>query len=125
MAGKKLVFKIKPKEKEKPKKGKALVFKIKGQPKTKAKVKVTKKITGQPKKVTKPVTATYAITGQPSVKKVTKKVPKVVKTKGGEYPVYKKKTKAATGFRAAFAVARKAGKKIFTWQGRKYTTKVK
>lgn len=49
----------------------------------------------------------------------------VKKTKAGNYPVYSKKSSAAKSFRSAFADARKSGKKTFTWQGRKYTTKVK
>ena len=48
-----------------------------------------------------------------------------VKTKGGDYPVYKKDSAEAGDFRGAFAAARKAGKKEFTWQGRKYNTKTK
>jgi len=47
------------------------------------------------------------------------------KTKAGNYPVYSKKSSAAKSFRSAFADARKSGRKTFTWQGRKYTTKVK
>lgn len=50
---------------------------------------------------------------------------KTVKTKGGDYPSYKKTSNEAKEFRSAFAAARKAGKKEFTWQGRKYNTKVK
>lgn len=50
---------------------------------------------------------------------------KTVKTKGGNYPIYKKTSNEAKEFRSAFAAARKAGKKEFTWQGRKYNTKVK
>ena len=48
-----------------------------------------------------------------------------VKTKGGEYGVYKKKSAAAGSFRSAFAKARAAGKKTFTWDGKRYTTKMK
>jgi len=48
-----------------------------------------------------------------------------VKTGGGAYPVYKKGSKTAQDFRSAFAAARKAGKGEFTWQGRRYNTKVK
>ncbi|WP_412521799.1 hypothetical protein [Shewanella algae] len=44
---------------------------------------------------------------------------------GVKYPVYDKNSAEAKDFRRAFAAARKAGKKIFTWQGRKYTTKLK
>jgi len=50
-------------------------------------------------------------------KKVTKK------TKGGEYPVYKKKSASAVGFRQAFSAARKArlaGKNSFTIDGQKF-----
>lgn len=50
---------------------------------------------------------------------------KTVHTKGGDYPVYKKDSAEAQSFRGAFADARKAGKKTFTWQGRSYTTEVK
>ena len=48
-----------------------------------------------------------------------------VKTKGGEYGVFKKKSAAAGSFRSAFAKARAAGKKTFTWDGKRYTTKMK
>ena len=50
---------------------------------------------------------------------------KQVATKGGTYPVYKKKSETAQHFRDAFKAARKAGKKTFTWNGKKYNTKVK
>ena len=49
----------------------------------------------------------------------------VKKTKAGNYPVYSKVSSGAKSFRAAFADARKSGRKTFTWQNRKYTTKVK
>lgn len=52
-------------------------------------------------------------------------VPAAVKTKGGSYPVYSKKSAEGKSFGQAFAAARKKGLKIFTWQGRKYITKVK
>jgi hypothetical protein len=48
-----------------------------------------------------------------------------VKTKAGEYKVFKKKSQAAGSFRSAFATAKKTGKKTFTWNGKKYTTKTK
>jgi hypothetical protein len=38
------------------------------------------------------------------------------------YAQYPKDSKQASGFRSAFSAARKAGKKSFTWEGRKYTT---
>lgn len=47
------------------------------------------------------------------------------KTGGGDYPTYKKDSNMAGNFRSAFAAARKAGKSTFTWNGRKYNTKVK
>lgn len=42
-----------------------------------------------------------------------------------EYKVYAKGSAEAKDFRANFAKARKSGDKDFTWQGRKYTTKLK
>ena len=50
------------------------------------------------------------------------KVKAGVKTKGGEYFKYKKKSRTAQSFREAFAENRKAGKKTFKWQGRSYST---
>jgi hypothetical protein len=41
------------------------------------------------------------------------------------YPVYKKGSSNAASFRTAFAAARKAGKGEFTWEGRRYNTKLK
>lgn len=41
------------------------------------------------------------------------------------YPVYQKDSAPAKDFRRAFAEARSAGDTEFTWQGRKYNTKVK
>ncbi|WP_026012477.1 hypothetical protein [Stutzerimonas stutzeri] len=46
-------------------------------------------------------------------------------SKGSNYPVYPKKSSQAASFRSAFASARKAGKKTFTWEGRLYNTKLK
>ena len=48
-----------------------------------------------------------------------------VATKGGDFPVYKKKSPQAQSFNSAFAAARKSGAKEFTWNGRSYNTKVK
>jgi len=45
-----------------------------------------------------------------------------VTKKGGAYAFYRKKSKAAQLFRKAFADAKAAGKKTFTWDGRLYTT---
>ena len=41
----------------------------------------------------------------------------------GNYPVYRKDSAPAKDFRATYNKAKKEGKKTFTWQGRKYTTK--
>ena len=43
-------------------------------------------------------------------------------TEAGKFPVYGKQMQAAQSFRGAFAQARGQGKKVFEWQGRKYTT---
>jgi len=48
-----------------------------------------------------------------------------VKTKGGDYPIYKKKSASAKSFRETFRLNRKAGKKTFKWRGRMYTTQLK
>jgi hypothetical protein len=83
---------------------------------------VSGKYTAAKKKTTKPKRTKVPKNGA----KYTGAVPKkVVKTKGGNYPVYGKKSSSAKGFRSAFRAARASGKKIFTWRGRKYTTKLK
>ena len=69
--------------------------------------------------------ASVAIPMASSVIKGGDKPVRTVKTKGGDYPVYKKSSDKAASFRKAFAAARKSGKKTFTWDGRKYNTKVK
>jgi hypothetical protein len=46
-------------------------------------------------------------------------------TRAGEYKTFANDSSAAKNFRSAFATARKAGKKTFTWNGKKYTTKTK
>ena len=43
-------------------------------------------------------------------------------TQAGKFPIYGKKMQAGGSFRSAFAQARGQGKKVFEWQGRKYTT---
>ena len=68
------------------------------------------------KKVPKPIVTRSATSEVPA---------KTVKTKGGNYPVYQKKSATAQSFREAFRSARKSGAEIFTWRGRKYTTKIK
>ena len=55
-------------------------------------------------------------------RKAAKKPVSVEKTKGGDYPVYKKESKKAESFRSKFGKASKAGKKTFKWKGRSYTT---
>lgn len=57
--------------------------------------------------------------------KIGKKPTSVTLTEGGAFPTYKKKSKKAGSFRSAFSEASKAGKKVFTWDGRKYSTKKK
>lgn len=56
------------------------------------------------------------------IKKETSSQTGSVSTKGGDYPVYSKDSDEAADFNKAFALARKAGKKKFSWQGRSYTT---
>ena len=46
-------------------------------------------------------------------------------TKGGLYPTYNKGSVESDSFKSAFAAAKKAGKKNFTWQDRSYNTKTK
>ena len=46
-------------------------------------------------------------------------------TRAGEYKTFAKDSSAAQKFRSAFATAKKAGKKTFTWNGKKYTTQTK
>jgi len=65
----------------------------------------------------KPASKSSKPTSKPSNKPV-----KTVKTKGGDYKVYRKGSDKAKSFRSAYAAAKKAGKKTFTWDGRKYTT---
>jgi len=57
--------------------------------------------------------------------KIKKGWKSVTPTAGGAYPTYGKKTRSAKSFKKTFAAARKGGKKTFSWQGRKYTTKLK
>ena len=45
-----------------------------------------------------------------------------VKTKGGDFPVYRKETPSAQSFKEAFRQARRDKKATFTWQGRKYSS---
>ena len=63
---------------------------------------------------------------QPQSKPKTKSpVVRTTKTKGGNFPTYRKNSKQAANFRQAFAAARRSKKKTFTFEGRKYNTKVK
>lgn len=60
-------------------------------------------------------------TGKRMESPTTKQTP----TKAGTYPSYSKGSNMASDFKSAFSSARKSGKKEFTWNGRKYNTKVK
>lgn len=63
---------------------------------------------------------------KPTAKKQTAtKKPTAKKPKSKDFPTYDKNSKSATSFRSATAAAKKAGKKTFTWEGRKYSTKEK
>ncbi len=68
-------------------------------------------------------TATYSNSNRRA--QASSKVTGGVKTKAGTYKVYGKQTAAAKNFRSAFANAKKAGYKTFTWEGKKYSTKTK
>ena len=52
---------------------------------------------------------------------VRKGAKKIVKTKGGEYVKYGKKTEAAKSFRSTFKAKCAGDAKTFTWDGRKYS----
>lgn len=60
-----------------------------------------------------------------SGKRMETSATKQTPTGAGTYPSYKKESSMASNFRDEFAKARKTGKKEFTWNGRKYNTKVK
>ena len=65
---------------------------------------------------------------QALAKKPKKGTGKPMASMGSDYKAKEKKLSRAAGaanFDAAFAKARKAGKKTFTWRGKKYTTKMK
>lgn len=47
-----------------------------------------------------------------------------VKTKGGDYPVFKKKSDSANEFNAQFKEARAMGRETFTFHGREYHTRL-
>ena len=69
--------------------------------------------------------AAKALRGKPKAKKGTGKP---MASMGSDYKAKEKKLSRAAGaanFDAAFAKARKAGKKTFTWRGKRYTTKMK
>ena len=91
--------------------------------------KNTKKIGAMAKKNPKSVTTTAKTLKDKKKLKATGKIRKGAKsvkvTKGGAYASYDKKAKAAKSFRSSFAAAKKAGKKTFTWDGRKYSTATK
>tara|TARA_X000001382_G_scaffold128806_1_gene119328 strand:+ start:204 stop:695 length:492 start_codon:yes stop_codon:yes gene_type:complete len=72
---------------------------------------------GRPKKKRKGLVAKIkqrrSVTG-----KKKRGIQSVTKTKGGNYPTYKKKSKAAKSYRAAHAAAKPGT--VYTWNGRKY-----
>jgi hypothetical protein len=94
----------------------------KAKPKAKAKPKVEDKST-QKKSSVSGKTASYTNTNRRA--QASSKETGGVKTKAGNYPVYKKNSGAAKSFRTAFADAKKSGMKVFTWEGKKYNTKTK
>tara|TARA_R100000655_G_scaffold94106_1_gene135497 strand:+ start:204 stop:620 length:417 start_codon:yes stop_codon:yes gene_type:complete len=53
--------------------------------------------------------------------RVGSKAKKAVKTKGGTYVKYEKKSKSAKSFRSAFKSACSGDAKSFSWQGRSYS----
>lgn len=72
--------------------------------------------------------AADAIKALRSKSKPKPKPKKPMASMGSDYKAKEKKLSRAAGaanFDAAFAKARKAGKKTFTWRGKKYTTKMK
>ena len=78
-----------------------------------------------------PAAAPSAATpGQPSTaatppaSTASSNIVRTVKTKGGDYNVYRKDSDEAKSFRSEFARNRRAGAAEFTWQGRKYSTAV-
>ena len=53
--------------------------------------------------------------------KIVKKAKKAVKTKGGTYVKYEKKSASAKSFRRTFKTKCSGGASSFTWQGRSYS----
>ena len=71
------------------------------------------------------IDAARALRGKPKAKKGTGKP---MASMGSDYKAKEKKLSRAAGaanFDAAFAKARRAGKKTFTWRGKRYNTKLK
>jgi hypothetical protein len=69
--------------------------------------------------------AAKALRGKPTAKKGTGKP---MASMGKDYKAKEKELSRkaiASNFDQAFAAARRAGKKTFTWRGKKYTTKMK
>tara|TARA_X000001382_G_scaffold93642_2_gene68197 strand:- start:365 stop:877 length:513 start_codon:yes stop_codon:yes gene_type:complete len=79
-----------------------------------------KKVVGKVKSRIKGATAKYQGT---TVNRAT--VRGVTKTKGGNYPKYKKGSAKGKSFNSALSSARKKGQKTFTWDKRSYHTGVK
>lgn len=93
----------------------------------KAAPKPEQKTTAAPaaKPAEKPKAAQKAAPAKPAAKPAPQKTEKKPEKKTEGFPVYKKDSAEAGSFRSAFAAARKSGAKEFTWQGRKYNTKIK
>ena len=89
----------------------------------KARLKKAYKKEGMDKKAAKAKAKAKA--KAPETGKVRKGVKGVESTKGGEYVKYGKKSKAAKSFRSEFKKARDRGDKVFTWDGRSYSTAMK
>jgi len=90
--------------------------KAKTKPKTAPKAKPASKPKSKPKAKPKSKTNLSAVRNTPTSS---------VKTKGGDYSVYRKSSSTAGSFRKAYAAAKKGGKTTFSWQGRKYAVKDK
>ena len=68
--------------------------------------------------------AMWNLQDQPTRDAMLSKVLRTVKTKGGDYGKYDKRSLKAKDFRYAFKEAREQGLDQFDWDGRKYSTKL-
>ena len=85
-------------------------------------VKTGKVTTPDGKKVTKKYTSKLGTSVEGETGRIRRKPQSAVQTKGGTFPVYKKKSGSAGSFQDAFKAARKGGSKTFKWDGRSYTS---